>query len=640
MASTPRTGTAGRSAHEQAGRSAAAAPVCVLLRRWRDAVRDGDHVHAVVLGSAVNNDGAAKAGYTAPGVHGQTAVITEAMAVAGVSPDEVGYVEAHGTGTQLGDLVEIEALTRAFRHDTDRHAYCAIGSVKSNIGHLDAAAGAAGLIKVVLAVEHSTIPASLHCDPPNEKTDFASTPFVPCAATMPWPSGAERRVSGVSSFGIGGTNAHVVVGEAPATARVGTVRRVQALVWSARDEAALVETGARLGERLRDQPSSMASLAVTLAGRRTHRLRAAVVATSSDEAVAALAAMGQKDTDTAPACAAGSSGVTMLFPAQPGANRLDEQLRNLYRHEPVFRRHLTPFLDVLDGLGVGIHKVVDGPATSAPGDVVPTLVALQIALAHTLLEWGVRPEAVAADGVGLHAAAVVAGALTPGEALRLAVTGGEPGQLREALAGVRVGEPSVPVASLRDGRWVTAEDLADPRLWLASDIRAADLQDGLAMVLRHRDGVLLEVGPVDTLTQLFRDQSGSRAAHVPLATASAGPPQGKEDLALVTAVARAWTAGADVDWPSFHDRPGPARVPAPPYPLRRRRFWIDPPPPGTADPPPAQSAGALTALTAGLGTGPRPRRGRRHGERRHDARARPTVLGPRRRLPGAWAVSA
>jgi acyl transferase domain-containing protein/SAM-dependent methyltransferase/acyl carrier protein len=186
----------------------------VLLKRWQDAQRDGDLVHALIVGTAVNNDGAARAGYTAPGVDGQTAVIAEALTVAGITGAAVGYIEAHGTGTKLGDAIEIEALTRAFGPDAGRES-CAVGSVKTNIGHLDAAAGIAGFIKAVLAVEHGTIPASLHCGQTSLDIDFANTPFLPAATTRSWPASDGPRHAGVSAFGIGGTNAHVVLRQAP-----------------------------------------------------------------------------------------------------------------------------------------------------------------------------------------------------------------------------------------------------------------------------------------------------------------------------------------------------------------------------------------------------------------------------------------
>src|SRR6185369_10295367 len=186
----------------------------VVLKRLQDAIDDGDTIHAVIKGSAINNDGADKVGYTAPSVEGQAAVIEAALASAEVDAETVNYVEAHGTGTVLGDPIEIAALTEAFRRQTQNTNYCAIGSVKTNVGHLDAAAGVTGLIKTVLALKHKSIPPSLHFTAPNPHIDFAASPFYVNAKLSEWPRAAHARRAGVSSFGIGGTNAHVVLEEA------------------------------------------------------------------------------------------------------------------------------------------------------------------------------------------------------------------------------------------------------------------------------------------------------------------------------------------------------------------------------------------------------------------------------------------
>nr|QEO74484.1 Beta-ketoacyl synthase [uncultured bacterium] len=187
----------------------------VLLKRMEDALRDGDHVHAVIKGSAINNDGARKIGYTAPSVDGQVSVIADALGVAGVRPETVTYVEAHGTGTSLGDPIEIEALTQVFSADTDRRGFCAVGSIKANVGHLDAAAGATGLIKAVLALEHKTLPPGIHYEAANPQIDFADGPFYVNTTLREWEPGPTPRRAGVSSFGIGGTNAHVILEEPP-----------------------------------------------------------------------------------------------------------------------------------------------------------------------------------------------------------------------------------------------------------------------------------------------------------------------------------------------------------------------------------------------------------------------------------------
>jgi len=224
----------------------------VALRRLADARADGDAITAVIKGTAINNDGAAKVGFTAPSVSGQAEVIAAAQAVAGVSPDTIAYVEAHGTGTALGDPIEVAALSQAFGAAADgRRGYCALGSLKSNLGHLDAAAGVAGLIKTVLALHHGELPPSLHYETPNPQIDFAASPFYVNARLRPWPAGEAPRRAGVSAFGIGGTNAHVVLEEAPRPRRRETAaaagsaasagphpaRPCQLLVLSARSEA-------------------------------------------------------------------------------------------------------------------------------------------------------------------------------------------------------------------------------------------------------------------------------------------------------------------------------------------------------------------------------------------------------------------
>jgi len=273
----------------------------VVLRRAEDALADGDCVRALIRGSAVNNDGSFKVGYTAPSVDGQAQVIAEALAAAGVDPETIGYVEGHGTGTALGDPIEIQALTKAFRAYTERTGFCALGSVKASIGHLDVAAGVAGLIKTVLALEHGTIPASLHYRRPNPKIDFAASPVYVNTETRPWPAdgpfaGAPRR-AGVSSFGFGGTNVHLVLEEAPpvpvsaaSTGATGTVDEPQLLVLSARSPEALAAAAGRLAdrlERLAQTPGSpsLADVAWTLqTGRRAFDHRLAVVASGMEEA--------------------------------------------------------------------------------------------------------------------------------------------------------------------------------------------------------------------------------------------------------------------------------------------------------------------------------------------------------------------
>jgi acyl transferase domain-containing protein len=264
----------------------------VVLRRLADAEADGDHVYAVIKGSAVNNDGSAKVGYLAPSVDGQAAAVREALGVSAVDVERIGYIEAHGTGTPVGDPIEVAALTQAFRGSTARAGFCALGSVKTNIGHLDTAAGIAGLIKTVKALEHRLLPPTLHFTRPNPALELARTPFVVEAAPRPWPAPPDGpRAAGVNSLGVGGTNAHVILQEAPPVAAdAGTDAGPQLLVVSARTPDALGIAVSRLADWLERRPHlRLPDVAATLqAGRREFPCRRAVCVESLAEAVVAL----------------------------------------------------------------------------------------------------------------------------------------------------------------------------------------------------------------------------------------------------------------------------------------------------------------------------------------------------------------
>ncbi|HJX27286.1 MAG TPA: type I polyketide synthase, partial [Thermoanaerobaculia bacterium] len=262
----------------------------VVLKRIEDALRDGDTIRAVIRGSAVNNDGGLKVGYTAPSVTGQAEVISEALGAAGVEAESISYIEAHGTGTRLGDPIEIKALTRAFATETERTGFCALGTVKANIGHLDIAAGVAGLIKTVLALEHRQIPPSLHFETPNPAIDFSTGPFRVVDRLIDWEADGGPRRAGVSSFGIGGTNAHAVLEEAPPAEPSGPSRPFQLLLLSARTSEGLEEATAGLTTWLESHPDvPLADVAHTLRrGRHPFERRRMLVCESREDALTAL----------------------------------------------------------------------------------------------------------------------------------------------------------------------------------------------------------------------------------------------------------------------------------------------------------------------------------------------------------------
>ncbi len=439
----------------------------VTLKRLEDALADGDPVRAVILGTAVNNDGSAKIGFTAPSVEGQARVIGEALAVAGVDPDTLGMIEAHGTGTPLGDPVEVEALTRAFRARTGRRGFCALGSVKANLGHLDAAAGATGLIKAVLALEHGRIPPALHFQAPNPRMDLDATPFVVPRQALPWERGDQPRRAGVSSFGIGGTNAHAVLEEGPERPPSGPSRETQLLLLSARSAAALEEATARLARHLREHPEEpLADVAHTLrVGRRTFEHRRALVCHDRGDHGEALAALDPVDRARVLDAVEEPRHrpVAFLFPGQ-GAQAAGMGAE-LDRTEPVFRRELDRCAGILrPHIGFDLRDALGSPGDTEAEERLarteltqPALFAVEWALARLWMSWGVRPDALLGHSVGQWVAACLAGVFSLEDACALVALRGRllqrtpPG----AMLAVRAGEPEL-AALLPDGVTVTA----------------------------------------------------------------------------------------------------------------------------------------------------------------------------------------
>jgi phthiocerol/phenolphthiocerol synthesis type-I polyketide synthase E len=401
----------------------------VVLKRLSDALADGDHVRAVIRGSAVNNDGASKVGFTAPRADGQAKVIRAAHIMAEVSPETITYVEGHGTATPLGDPIEVEALTKAFRASTDRVSYCALGSVKSNIGHLDAAAGMAGLIKTVLMLEHGEIAPSLHFTEPNPKTGLTDSPFYVAAERRAWEAadGVPRR-AGVSSFGIGGTNAHVVLEEAPPVEDSDAPSESELLVLSAKTQAALEALTANLAAHLRRRPElNLADVAYTTqVGRRAFANRRFLICNGVADAAGALETRNPARLVTR-AEAQGARAVAFMFPGQ-GAQHVGMS-RGLYETQAVFREHLDRCAELLASqlnldLRAFLYPTPERAAEAAErlGETFltqPALFAVEFALAQLWMSWGVRPEALAGHSVGEYVAACLAGVFSLADALSL-----------------------------------------------------------------------------------------------------------------------------------------------------------------------------------------------------------------------------
>ncbi len=554
----------------------------VVLKRLADAVADRDQIHAVIKGTAVNNDGSAKVSFLAPSVDGHTDAVVMAQAIARVDPRTVSYIEAHGTGTALGDVVEVTALTGAFRSQTSDTGFCALGSVKTNIGHLDAAAGVAGLIKAVLALQHRLIPPTLHFTAPNPKLSLDKTPFFVNTAPLKWAAGPTPRRAGVSSLGAGGTNAHVVLEEAPEQPLSDLGRGTELFVLSARTASALDRATDNLRDFLeRETEGSLADAAYTLqVGRRHFADRRAFVCRSREDAIRILRdrpALRLFKGSQAPE----NPRVAFVFPDDVGGPR--SAGRSLYEREPVFRAAFDECARVFQPLLDADIAALNYPAAGPVGEsrlAVATyrhaaLFAVEYALAQLWRHWGIAPEIVAGHGVGQLAAGQVSGVLTLKDAASLVVrrarlvnkphTLDDEAAFADAVQAVDRRAPKLPLAAR--GARLTIDQVLDAGYWAAS-LLSGDNPDALTGLSLPVSTVALVVGPPGRTT------AAGRSLTV-LDTLSS---DGRDAEQVLETLALLWVRGVAPDWRAFHDGERRSRVALPTYPFERERYWIEPAP--------------------------------------------------------------
>jgi len=636
----------------------------VVLKRLVDAIADRDIVHAVIKGSAVNNDGSLKVGYTAPSLDGESQVITTAQTIADVNPGTITYVEAHGTATAIGDPIEIAALTQSFRLGTDKKNFCAIGSIKSNFGHLDSAAGVAGLIKTVLALEHKLLPPSLNYEQPNRTIDFPNSPFYVNTRLSEWQKGLTPRRAGVSSFGIGGTNAHVILEEAPAVESEGSHRPYQLLLMSAKTRGALDTTTVNLIEHLEHNRNlNLADVAYTLqVGRFASSHRRMLISDSVGDGIAALRTLNPDRVLTEEA---ENRSVAFLFPGH-GSEYVNMGLEE-YRCEPTFHQIIGLCSEILmPQLGLDLRRVL----YPAPNQVEHAskqlehaavfqscLFAVDYAFAKLWMEWGIHPQAMIGHSTGEYVAACLAGVFSLEDGLKLIAKRGElmeqtpkgamvavllserdtrpllddelsiaaingpsvcvvsgpieamerfegsldekgkeyhrlpschayhsmlmkpaVGPLREEVKKVHLRIPNVPFLSNVTGTWVTNEEATDPNYWATHLCQTVRFAQGIQVLMKEANRVLLEVGPGGSLGRLASSQV-HRAEGQRVFSSSHRAPDGKPDRsALLQTLGRLWVSGVQVNWSGFYAHERRRRVSLPVYPFERQRYWVEPKP--------------------------------------------------------------
>ncbi|WP_193197111.1 type I polyketide synthase [Nostoc sp. MG11] len=544
----------------------------VVLKRLDDAVADGDFIHAVIKGSAINNDGSLKVGYTAPSVNGQREVILEALALANVEPDTISYIEAHGTATPLGDPIEIKALTQAFRASTNQKNFCAIGSVKSNIGHLDTAAGVTGLIKTVQALKHQQIPPSLHFEKPNSEIDFANSPFYVNTKLSEWKTNGLPRRAGVSSFGVGGTNAHVILEEAPVIEASSTSRPWQLLLLSAKTSTALESATANLAAYLQQHPDiNLPDVAYTLqVGRRVFDHRRLVVCQDWNDAVKLLE---NKDPQRVFSYHWKPSRCPIIFMFSGQGSQYVNMGRELYEVEPTYRRHIDNCAEILQPhLGLDIRHLLFPSAEIAAASQQlqqTALFVIEYALAELLMSWGVLPEAMIGDGIGEYVAAAIAGVFTLEDALAIVANKG----LR-SLKKVQLNPPRISFISNETGKWITDAQATNPNYWSKNLQQTVKFYDSISHLLEQFAGVFLEVGPGQNLSTLTKQHLDINAEQHILTSLPDVKEQSDVSFLLET-LGQLWLFGVDIDWSGFFTHEQRHRLPLPTYPFERQRYWID-----------------------------------------------------------------
>ncbi len=550
----------------------------VVLKRLEEAIADGDQIYSVILGTHINNDGSLRVSYTAPGLEGQSAVIAQAISNSGVDIETISYIEAHGTATMLGDQIELAALQKAFAMRTQKKQFCALGSLKPNVGHLDRASGVSGLIKTALALKHQLLPPSLNFERTSPDIDLANSPFYVNTRLTPWKTSEQHpRRAGVSSFGLGGTNAHVVMEEAPVLDPSSPARPWQLCIFSAKTATALERTKQRFQTYLETHPdTNLADVAYTLqVGRTAFNHRSFLLCRDRADALAQLAANAEQPSAYQ---TLRNRALTLLFPSTLDFDA--DLAQKLYREEVQYRLIVDDCYQRIRALPQCSHYSSDA-VNLVPTERAVASFVCAYAQAKMLLQWGIAPYAVSGTGYGLDVALALAGILSLEDAVSLTMKRSKvernaenPAAFFQLIYQLRWNPAHIPYLSSITGAQISEQQATAPSFWLHEGASAPRLPEQLYHLLTKQEMALLELGSGQLIEQVRRF-SGYTSAYDErvIALLSAEGQAGRQQLLM--ALGRLWLAGVAIEWAAGYANERRLRTSLPTYPFEHKRFWVE-----------------------------------------------------------------
>ncbi len=564
----------------------------VLLKSLQKAIEDGDSVYAVIKGTAINNDGAMKVGYTTPSVEGQASVIQEALAVSEINSETISYVEAHGTATPLGDPIEVAALTQAF--NSSKRSYCAIGSVKTNFGHLGWAAGIAGLIKTVLSLQHKQIPPSLHYKKPNPRIDFDNSPFYMNTELKDWITSGIQRRAGVSAFGIGGTNAHAVLEEAPKRVVEKKIKDLpyHLLTLSAKTQQGLLELANRYKDVVTSMPDNeIQNICFTSnVGRNHFNQRLAIMTSSCNDVCEKLenyVELKSKQISTTIDSKPKDKKIAFLFSGE--GTQYFGMGRQLYETQPVFRKTMDQcnalFKEIrkMDLLDIIYSTDTHDTRLNSNEFLQPALYSLQLALVNLWKYYGIKPDFILGDGLGECAAACVSGVFSLADGFKIVIQRAILMQsllenieidfmlqdFKKTLNNIIFLPPRIKIISSVTGLLID-KDITTPEYWHRYIQTSLKFREGIDILGSSEISVFIEIGPKQILLELAQQWlSNLNAIWIPSLC------EGKNDWeVMLTSLGELYVHGCQIDWNLFHKGYSRQTIHLPTYPFQRQRYWV------------------------------------------------------------------